>query len=325
MIAERLKLGDEIRIVAPSMSMSIVKEKQFELAKKRLTDLGFHVTYGKNSLIQDEFYSTSIEERIEDLYEAFADKNVKGILTAVGGFNANELLAYLPYEVIKKNPKIFCGFGDITAIQLAIYKKTGLVSYYGPHFSTLGMKHSFEYTLSSFLDAVTNDAPFELIPSPYWSEDPWYVEDAKVEKLASPSYLVIQEGKAEGRLIGGNLETLHLLQGTEYMPSLKDSILFIEENEESHSQLFNRRLQSLLQLPDAAGINGILIGRFHTDSRMTEGALRKIIDSKKELKHIPIIGNVNIGSVHPIATIPIGATATIEAKGTETDIWIEQL
>lgn len=322
MIAERLQLGDEIRIVAPSMSMSIVKEKQMEMAKKRLTDLGFRVTYGKNAFVQDDFFSSSIEERIEDICEAFADPNVKGILTAVGGYNANELLASLPYDLIKKNPKIFCGYGDITALELAIFKKTELVPYYGPHFSTFGMKHSYDYTLSSFLAAVTNDAPYELSPSSSWSEDPWYVEEAK-EEINAPSYLVIQEGKAEGRLIGGNLETLQLLQGTEYMPSLEDSILFIEENNESHSQLFNRRLQALLQQPDAKGIKGILIGRFHTESCVTEGALRKIIQAKKELKHIPIIGNVNIGSVHPIATIPIGGGATIEAKGNKAEIWIE--
>lgn len=324
MFAPKLVPGDEIRVVAPSTSMIILKEAQSELAVQRLEKLGFKVTYGKNASAHDEFFSSSIAERIEDLHAAFADPNVKAILTAIGGYNSNQLLNYIDYDLIAANPKIFCGYSDITALQLAIYKKTGLVTYSGPHFSSFGMKHGFDYTLESFLNAVTNDAPYEITPSETWSDDAWYLDQENRVFHEQNGYLAIRDGEAEGTLIGGNLCSMNLLQGTEFMPSLKDKILFIEDDEESHSRSFDRDLQSLLHLPEAKGIRGILIGRFQKESGVTEEGLRKIILSKEELKDIPVIANVNIGHVQPFATVPIGASANIKARNGEIEIFIEQ-
>ena len=324
MLPERLAPGDEIRVIAPSTSMAVVKGKQIEIAKERLNQLGFEVTFGKNTSEHDEFFSTSIENRLEDLHAAFADPKVKGILTVLGGYHANQLLKYIDYELIAANPKVFCGYSDITALQAAMYKKTGLIAYYGPHFSSFGMKHGFDYSLQSFIEAVTNDAPYELLPSAEWSDDPWYLEQDARTFMKNDGPVVIQEGKAEGRLIGGNLCTLNLLQGTEFMPSLKESILFIEDDEESHIHTFDRDLQSLLHLPDASGIQAVLIGRFQKASNVTEAAIRKMILDKRELAGIPVIANVNFGHIQPIATIPFGARAFIVAEGTKTKIIIEQ-
>jgi muramoyltetrapeptide carboxypeptidase len=324
MLPNRLAPGDEIRVIAPSTSMALVKGKQVELAIERLTRLGFQVTFGKNAEDHDEFFSTSIEQRLEDLHEAFQDSNVKGVLTALGGYNANQLLKYIDYNLIKKNPKVFCGYSDITALNAAIYQKTRLITYSGPFFSSFGIKSGFDYTMQYFLEAVTNDAPYDISPSPNWSEDPWYSEEGDRKSIVQDGYLVLNEGSSTGTLIGGNLSTLNLLKGTEYIPSLVDSILLIEDDEESHIYNFNRQLQSLLHLPDAKGIKGILIGRFQEASNVTGAALRKVILDHPELKDIPIIANVNFGHVQPIATMPIGAKATISASGTETKITIEQ-
>lgn len=326
MLAERLKPGDEIRVIAPSRSIAIVKEKQIELAIERLNKLGFTVTFGRNTSMSehDEFFSSSIDKRVEDLHEAFRDPNVKGILTVLGGYNANQLLQYIDYDLIKENPKIFCGYSDITALGVAIYKKTGLITYSGPHFSTFGVKYGLEYTLNSFIEAVTNDAPYEVEPSSFWSDDAWYLDQEDRTFVDQDKYLVLQEGEANGVLIGGNLCTLNLLQGTEYMPSLKNVILFIEDDDESHAFSFDRDLQSILHLRDAKEIKALLIGRFQKDSHVTETALRRIIETKKELKNIPIIANVNFGHVQPFATIPVGANATVKALGNQTEIIIEQ-
>ncbi|WP_147533674.1 S66 family peptidase [Bacillus marasmi] len=324
MWAEKLQPGDEIRVIAPSTSMLMIKEKQIEIAVERLKALGFTITYGKNVYSHDALYSSSIEERIEDLHDAFRDTNVKGILAAIGGYSANQLLQYIDYGLIKDNPKIFCGYGDITALSFAFYQKTGLVTFVGPDLASFGVKEGVDYTLQSFLDAVTNDSPFEINPSSFWSEDPWHLEQDSRTYHEQKHYFVIQEGKAEGRIIGGNLSTLNLLKGTEYMPPLKDAVLFIEDDLETHPHRFDRELQALLQIPQAAELRAILIGRFQADSNMTEAALKHIILTKQELKDIPVIANVNIGHVQPFATLPIGATATIYAKGIETEIFIEQ-
>jgi muramoyltetrapeptide carboxypeptidase len=322
MLPNRLSPGDEIRVIAPSTSLALVKGKQVELATERLNQLGFHVTFGKNVDDHDEFFTTSIEQRIEDLHDAFRDPNVKGILTALGGYHGNQLLNYIDYELIKSNPKVFCGYSDITALSAAIYQKTGLITYSGPFFSTFGVKHGLDYTLQSFLEAVTNDAPYEVNPSSAWSDDKWYLDQEQRTFVKQDSYMVIHDGEAEGRLIGGNLSTLHLLQGTEYMPSLKDSILFIEEDDEAHIYSFDRVLQSLLQLPESSGIRGMLIGRFQKDSKVTEAAIKRVIETKKELQNIPVIANVNFGHTLPMATIPMGAQASISGKETMTSITI---
>ncbi|MGM0899797.1 MAG: S66 peptidase family protein [Bacillota bacterium] len=324
MIPQRLKPGDEIRIIAPSTSMALVKGKQIDIAMNRLSDLGFKITFGRHCENHDEFFSSSVEERMIDLHEAITDQNVKAVLTATGGYNSNQLLKYIDYKLIAENPKIFCGYGDITSLLLAIYHKTGLITYSGPHFSSFGMKHGFEYTLRYFLEAVTNDAPFDIEPSEQWSDDAWYLEHDQRTFVQNNGYTIIQEGSATGNLIGGSLSTINLLQGTEYMPSLENSILFIEDDEETHARIFERQLQSLLQQQEDRGIQAVLIGRFQNNSQMTEPALQKIITTKQELRGVPVIANVNIGHVHPFATFPIGSQATINAIGNHIEIAIDQ-
>lgn len=151
-IPEKLQIGDEIRVIAPSRTMSILKDDIIQNAKQRLEKLGFKVTFGKNVLksIDDNFKCANIQDRVEDLHEAFKDKNVKAILTVIGGYNVNQILDYIDYDLIKANPKIICGFSDITALSNAIYAKTGMVTYSGPHFSSFGMKKGFEYTRGVF-------------------------------------------------------------------------------------------------------------------------------------------------------------------------------
>ena len=176
-IPNKLKIGDEIRVIAPSSSMAIVSENVISLAKTRLENLGFKVSFGKNARkISDKgFYSiASIKDRIEDLHDAFKDKNVKAILTVLGGFNVNQILEYIDYDLIKSNPKIICGYSDITALLNAIYAKTGLVAYYGPHFSTFGMKYGNEYTEKYFKKMFIEDGVISLNASEKWSNDKWY-------------------------------------------------------------------------------------------------------------------------------------------------------
>jgi len=101
MIPEKLKQGDEIRIIAPSRSLALLSQENKDLATKKLEELGFKVTFGFNVDEKDEFISSSIESRVKDIHDAFSDKNVKAILTVIGGFNCNQLLSYLDYDLIK--------------------------------------------------------------------------------------------------------------------------------------------------------------------------------------------------------------------------------
>lgn len=265
-IPEKLKNGDEIRVIAPSRSMNILNEETISIATKRLEELGFKVTFGKNvkNEINSEYGCATIEDRIEDLHEAFIDKNVKAILTVIGGFNVNQILDYIDYELIRNNPKIICGFSDITALLDAIYAKTGLVTYYGPHYSSFGMKKGVEYTLKYFKSMFIEDGEMLIEDSKQWSDDPWFLEQENRNFIDNKGRQVLNLGEAEGKIIGGNLCTLNLLQGTEYMPDLDESILFLEDDGMSGKEFlreFDRNIQSLLHCAKGKNIKGIIIGR----------------------------------------------------------------
>ncbi|MGM7700291.1 S66 family peptidase [Pseudalkalibacillus sp. Hm43] len=321
-IPKKLQPGDEIRVVAPATSMVILDENQRKTAIQRLEELGLKVTFGKHVEEANDFHSSNIASRVEDLHDAFRDPNVKGILTVIGGFNSNQLLQYLDYELIKNNPKILCGFSDITALSTAIYAKTGLVTYSGPHFSTFSMLKGIEYTRDNLKKCLMSEEPYEIEPADYWSDDAWYMDQENRNFLQQDDFDVIRNGTAEGQLIGGNLCTLNLLQGTEYMPSLKEAILFLEDDYMTEPALFDRDLQSLLHLPDADQIRGLVIGRFQKKSEMAEEILKKVLETKNELKNIPIITNVNFGHTQPITTFPIGGRVQLTANENKATIKI---
>ena len=306
-----LQPGDEIRVIAPSRSASILSTEGIEIAKARLESLGFQVTFGKHIFEDDLQHSSSIEHRVEDVHTAFADPNVKAILTVIGGFNSNELLPYLDYDLISENPKIFCGYSDITAITTAIAARCGFVTYSGPHFSSFQMEKAQEYQTSAFLSAVAQGDPYSLTSSTEWSDDAWYLEEEN-RNFEHTEWKAYDEGTAEGTIWGGNLCTLNLLQGTPYIPELKDAILFVEDDYMVTPELFARDLTSLLQA--AQSIKALIIGRFQRESNISKEQLHYILDKHPILKTIPVLYNVDFGHTQPILTFPIGGKGMVDTS-----------
>ncbi|WP_262176005.1 S66 peptidase family protein [Saccharococcus sp. Marseille-Q5394] len=310
-IPNKLKQGDEIRIIAPSRSASILSDEGVQTAKERLENLGFVISFGKHVFDKNLQNSTSIQQRVEDLHDAFADKNVKGILTVIGGFNSNELLPYIDYELIKKYTKVFCGYSDITAIGTAISTQTGMVTYSGPHFSSFQMRKAQEYQTHFFKQCLMQNEPFELKPSEHWSDDAWYL-DQENRVFENTVWKTYNEGTVSGELWGGNLCTLNLLQGTKYMPIIENAILFIEDDEMTIPETFARDLTSLLQ--NAQSIKALVIGRFQRASKITEEQLLFILDKHPMLKTIPVLYDVDFGHTQPMFTFPIGGEVQIAAE-----------
>ncbi len=313
---EKLKSGDTVRVITParSLSMSWISDELKHEAKIKFQKLGLNLTFAEHVNEIDEFNSSSIESRISDLHEAFRDKSVKLVITVIGGFNSNQLLRYLDYELIKSNPKIVCGYSDITALTNAIYAKTGLVTYSGVHYFSFGDKKGFDYSLDYFKKCLFSAEPFELKPAEAWSDDKWANNQEKRNFVKNEGYWIINEGKAKGTIIGGNQCTLNLLHGTEFMPNIDDSILFLEDDDEAHVATIDRDLQSIIHQPKFDGVKGIVIGRFQPKTGMTKELLTKIIKSKAELKNLPVIANVDFGHTTPIITFPIGGVAEIEVS-----------
>lgn len=315
----------EVRIVAPSLSLKEKDNKKIEKAKKYFSKLGYIVTLGKYIFAKDNYFGiSSIENRVKDLMDAFLDKNVAIIICANGGYNVNQILPYLDYDVIKQNPKMIIGYSDITALLVAIMTKCNLTTYYGPMLE--GFSSNNKYTLDSF-EKILNKEIFQVVPSKEIYD--YKKVDNKKEKviLKNKKMEVIQKGNAYGKIIGGNLCTLNLLQGTEYMPNLNDSILFLEDDADDFENdvfflEFDRNLESLLQLN--YNIKGVVLGRFQLCSNMNLAKLKAIINNKQRLKDIPIVCGVDFGHTNPMITFPIGGYCHLQIDNENIIIKIEK-
>ena len=324
-VPQKLQINDEIRVIAPSRSLSLISETNIALAIENLEKQWFKITFSKNCKECDIFMSSSIQSRVDDIHEAFRDKKVKAIFTVVGGFNSNQLLKYLDYDLIKNNPKILCWFSDITALTNAITAKTGLITYSGPHFSTWAMKKEFDYNLEYFTKCLMKEWTFPIVPSKTWSDDARYLDQENRTIEDNKGFWTMNEGKAEGKILGGNLCTFNLLHGTEFMPDISDSILFIEDDNQAgdlFSLEFERNLQSVIHQPNFDKVRWMVIGRFQKDTDINIEKLKYILKTKEELRSIPIIANVDFGHTNPLITFPIWGTAKILVKDNEATIEI---
>lgn len=268
-------------------------------AKETLENLGFRVSFSEHYLESDMLYSSSIKSRVADLHAAFADDSVDAILATIGGFNSNELLPYLDYDLIAKHPKIICGYSDSTAFLNAIFAKTGNLTYMGPSYSSFKMKEGQDYQSKAWLNATTKSA-YDLVPSQEWSSDPWY-DPTQPRHFMPTEWKIYNAGKASGTIIGGNLSTFGLLRGTPYAPQVEDYVLFLEQSEEDGYYEFTRNLAAILQAYPQP--KAVLIGRFPKECQMTQDILIYILDKHPILKTIPVMYDLDFAHTQPLFTI----------------------
>lgn len=215
----KLNKGDTIGIIALSGECDKAK---IEKAKENIESLGYKVVLSRNIFKSNRYLAGTDDEKLKELSSFYNNKDIKLILNARGGYGAIRLINRIDYNLIKENPKLFCGFSDITAILLMLYKKTNQIVYHGPMASTDFVNDfSCDVTLKNF---------FEVI------------EDKEMEYVAKKVY---QKGQAEGVLWGGNLSTVVSLCGQDFIPD-KDFIFFAEDLNEPvykidkmFQQLFN--------------------------------------------------------------------------------------
>lgn len=308
---KRLKIGDHIRVVSPSSSIERIGGFEANVAaKEKLEALGFRLSFSEHYFENDIFDSAPIASRVADLEAAFANETVDAILTTIGGFNCNELLPYLDFDLIAQNSKIFCGYSDTTALLNAIYAKTGMQTYMGPAYSSFKMEQGQQYQTTSWLNAVTQDT-YQLTPSLQWSSDAWYLSNAP-RTFYPTEWKVYNPGQASGIAIGGNISTLNLLTGTEFAPRPDKYVLFLEEAEDDDYLIIARHLTALLQAypnPQA-----VVFGRFPKETKLTEEILLKILDKHPILKKVPVLYDLDFAHTQPLFTITIGGQVEIDTK-----------
>lgn len=316
MYPRKLRRGDTVRVIAPACSRAFVNDYDHTaVSDAHFAELGLRLTYGEHVDERDDFDSSSIASRVADLHAAFADPGVAAILSVVGGFNSNELLPHLDWDLIAANPKVFCGYSDITALSNAIHARTGLVTYVGPHWSMFGMRDHLEQTIDWFTRTLFDDAPVELKPATEFTDDLWFIDQDARTVLPTDGWWTLRPGAAAGRVIGGHVGTLNLLQGTGLLPSLDGALLFVEADAVTDAPEFARQLTSLLQQPGAAGVRGLVVGRFQRKSGITRSLLTQIVDRQPALAGKPVLANADFGHTNPMATLPIGGEAEMETPG----------
>jgi len=322
METQRLEAGDEVRVIAPSDGWRNRRTEAYARAKAHLESLGLVVTYGKHIQSEGRFRTGSVADRLADFHDAYRDPKVRLIIALHGGWSANALLRRIDWELVKANPKPLMGFSDTTVLVNALYAQTGTVNYLGPTFSSLGFRHMFNYTFDNFRSVVVGTASLELRRSREWQR----TRGGPLAKTRP--WKVLQTGSAEGVLIGGNMGTFYLLQGTPYQPKFDQPFLLLAEDDDEPGKYsareFDRRLESLLQLSGVReNIRGLVIGRFQPSSRVTMPDVAYIV-AKMELRGIPVIADVDFGHTMPLLTLPIGGVAWLEAEKSRASLNLVQ-
>ena len=291
-IPNRLKKGDTIGVVAPSNPIIGENIEEIKKAKEIVEKDGFKVKFSKNLFSNTNGYSATAKEKAEDINSMFFDKEVKMIWCAKGGENSNTVFEYLDYELIKNNPKIICGYSDITSLTNIITAKTGLVTFSGTNFKTIAT----DETNYSYKEAIKR-----------------FVEGKLEIGEAQEEYITIKEGIAEGELIGGNLSLVRGLVEGKYKIDFQDKILFLEElGFETGPALASNYLYYLKQNGVFDKIKGLWIGNYEHESKISlEKIIMDVIGSEYK---IPIIKSNNFGHIETKTVIPIGTKAKIDTS-----------
>ena len=298
LLPSKLKKGDTIGVVAPSSPIIGDNIDELNRAKEIVERSGFKVKYSKNIFSNTNGYSATAREKAEDINEMFADKEVKMIWCAKGGNNSNSTFEYLDYELIKKNPKIICGYSDITSITNMITEKTGLVTFSGTNFKTIATDEtdfSYKQALSRFVDGNLEFGP------------------------ENEEYITIQKGHAEGELIGGNLSLTRGMVAGKYSLDFTDKILFLEElGFETGPEATSNNLYYMKQNGVFDKIKGLWIGNYEHESGISlEKIIMDVLDGEYKF---PIIKSNNFGHIERKTVIPIGTKAKIN---TDKDVKIK--
>lgn len=315
----KLKNGDKIGYYSPSAPATFFAPKRYGRAKKFLEKKGFNLVTGELSGKSQGYRSGSILERAQELNILIRNKDIKCIMSTIGGNNSNSILPYLDFEEIKKNPKIFIGYSDVTAILLAIYAKTGVITFYGPalvasfgEFSPL-----VDETFSYFSDILMNDIklPYTLkTPERYTDEFISWEDQSRPKNTYKNTLVTVIPGKVSGRLIGGNLNTMYGIWGSEYMPEIKEGdILFIEDSLKSAAVI--ERSFSFLKLNHIFDrVGGIILGKHELFNDQNSGKkpyeiLLEVLGEKK----IPFLAEFDCSHTHPMLTLPIGGMVELDS------------
>ena len=283
LVPDRLLPGDTIGIVAPA---SPFDRKEFNRGVAVLKGMGFYIVVPDDIYIKNGYLAGPDIHRANLINIFFADRKIKAIICARGGFGSMKILSLLDFESIKKNPKVFIGFSDISAILSVLYTKCGFVVFHGPMVTSLG--DASRKTREALLAAVSSDVRLAIRPK---------------------TGVTIRHGMASGPIAGGSLTTLCHLVGTPFEPGLKGHLLLLEDKGESCYRI-DRMLTHMKLAGCFDGLAGLVLGSFEDCGSVSE--IIRIVDDLFKEDNIPILAGFEVGHGKNNITIPIGLNATVD-------------
>ena len=283
---KNLKPGDTIAIIAPS---GPVCEEKICKAKDFFEKKGYKIIFGKNLFKKDRFLAGSDEDRLADLHWAFEDKSINAILCARGGYGAIRILDKINYDIIRNNPKIFCGYSDVTALSLMLLHHVGLATFSSPMFQS-------DFSCDE-VSPVTQNSFFNLLSG---------------KKEVYKSKTLIIDGTATGMLWGGNLSTIVSLCGTDFIPDEK--FIFFTEDVAEPVYKIDKMLNQLLRAEKfRQNIAGIAFGEF-TQTNDEKNYLPQTLTEFATALNVPACSGFKITHSVEKQTIPIGCTAKLDGN-----------
>ncbi len=286
-----LKKGDTLGLVAPASP--IYDASEFDEMLINVQNLGFNLKLAEHVRTQYGYLAGTDAERAGDVMTMFQDDEVDGIMCIRGGWGCNRILPLLDYQVIKENPKVFCGFSDITSLHMAFYEKSDLISFHGP----VGKSEWTDMTTKAFKDII---------------------KKGKKRKYSVPpefdNTFVINPGTVTGRMLGGNLTVLVSMIGSDYLPDFEDAILYVEDVGENVYRI--DRLMMQLKLSGILDeIAGFVFGKC-TDCDAGENSLtlKQVLNGYIKPLNIPAFSGAMISHDDNNITIPVGIEATIDSE-----------
>lgn len=319
MKARKLKGEIGIGVFSSSSPVSATVPVRYERGAKYLESKGFRIIHGQLYGKKDGYRSGTIQERAEEFNRLLYNDKVQILMSSIGGNNTNSILPYIDYEYLKRHPKIVIGYSDTTALLLAIYAKTGLVTFYGSALAaSFGEFPPFVDRTFEYFEAILRDVniPFSYEMPPVWTDEfiDWGVQN-RAKKSYKNDWICVRPGTCRGRLIGGNLNTMEGFFGTEYMPEIENGDILLMEDCLKDACTIERSFSMLKLSGVFEKIGGIILGKHEQfDDNGTGRRPYEILMEVLGDTNIPILAEFDCCHTHPMFTMPIGCEVILDAE-----------
>lgn len=314
-ITQETKIG--IGIVTPSAPAPALFPERFQRGINCLRNLGFKVKLGKHVSTINGWTAATAMERATDINLFFLDEDVSLLMASIGGDYSAEILQYLDWETIRANKKGLIGYSDITILLLAIGIKAQQITYYGPTLMTEFAEFPNPPSMSqeTFLHIFVKNSALEIMPCSALLEKgiDWRLLPKERTFLNPVIQKTIRSGCAKGIVIGGCIEALERIRGTEYFPNFKNSILIMETvDEKFNEKKWRSIITDYVNMGVFKDIAGLIIGQKLWNEEVIDKLSEMLIAATEE-RAIPILYGLPFGHISPIATLPLFARATLNA------------